>query len=193
MTAFAPIITFQQVQRLDTESATPPAALALISVFEQLADLLMHTSDEQYTQAPVGFVTSSLGGHYRHNLDHVSSLLEAMKTGELNYDHRSRGTVIETSRLAALHAIRRLQRLLLDMDEAKLDHRLELRTMIDVSQQPLMMSTTVARELAFVLSHTIHHNAIIGVMARTLGIPLPDRFGYAPATIAYQEKQACAR
>jgi hypothetical protein len=46
--------------------------------------------------------------------------------------------------------------------------------------------------LAFVLSHTIHHNAIIGVMANTLDIPLPARFGYAPSTIAHQEKVACA-
>lgn len=193
MTALAPIITLQQIQRQDAEAATPPAALALIAVFEQLADLLLHTSDEQYAQAPVGFVTSSLGGHYRHNLDHVTSLLQALETGELNYDHRSRGTVIETSRLAALHAIRRLQRLLLDVDEDQLMKRLELRSMVDASQRPVSMPTTVARELAFVLSHTIHHNAIIGVMARTLSIPLPDRFGYAPATIAYQEKTRCAR
>jgi uncharacterized damage-inducible protein DinB len=55
------------------------------------------------------------------------------------------------------------------------------------------VETTVGRELAFVLSHTVHHNALIAVMARTLGVPVPDLFGYAPSTIAHLEKAACAR
>jgi hypothetical protein len=51
----------------------------------------------------------------------------------------------------------------------------------------------VGRELAFVLSHTVHHNALIAVMALTLGVSIPDRFGYAPSTIAHLEKVACAQ
>jgi hypothetical protein len=50
----------------------------------------------------------------------------------------------------------------------------------------------VGRELAFVLSHTVHHNALIAIMAQTLGVPVPARFGYAPSTIAYLEKAECA-
>ena len=194
MTALAPMITMKSKRRNVTEiSSTPPAALALIAVFEQLADLLLVTGDDQYTQSPVGVVTSSLGGHFRHNLDHVESLLGAMETGLLNYDHRERGTSIESSRLTALQAIRRLQRELLDLDEDDLDQALELNALVDSSHAGVTMETTVARELAFVLSHTIHHNAIIGVMAKLLEIPLPSRFGYAPSTIAYQEKRACVR
>ncbi len=58
---------------------------------------------------------------------------------------------------------------------------------------PVQVETTVGRELAFVLSHTIHHNALIGVMAAMLGVPVPDRFGYAPSTLVHLEKRACAR
>jgi hypothetical protein len=58
---------------------------------------------------------------------------------------------------------------------------------------PVEADTSVGRELVFVLSQTAHHNALIGVMAKTLGVPLPEFFGYAPSTIAYLERSACAR
>jgi hypothetical protein len=58
---------------------------------------------------------------------------------------------------------------------------------------PVEVETTLGRELAFVLSHTVHHNALIDVIAKTLGVLVPDRFGYAPSTIAHLEKSECVR
>jgi len=49
----------------------------------------------------------------------------------------------------------------------------------------ISFGTTPERELAFVLSHTIHHHAVLGIMARELGVQAPERFGYAPATITH--------
>lgn len=194
MTALTPLMSMTKCTRRETEGHEPPViASSIVAVFEQLADLLLHTTDAEYVQAPVGVVTSSLGGHYRHNLDHLESLLASIETGVLNYDHRERGTSVETSRLVALQSIRRLQRNVLNLTEDDLLQPLRLAAMIDAHAPPMHLETTVARELAFVLSHTIHHNAIIGVMAKTLGINLPARFGYAPATIAHQEKRPCVR
>jgi uncharacterized damage-inducible protein DinB len=53
--------------------------------------------------------------------------------------------------------------------------------------EPVEVDTSIGRELAYVLSHTIHHNAIIGAMVKTLGGALPQRFGYAPSTIRHAE------
>ena len=50
--------------------------------------------------------------------------------------------------------------------------------------------STVGRELAYVLSHTIHHNAIIGSMVKALGGVLPERFGYAPSTVRHAHLQS---
>jgi hypothetical protein len=55
------------------------------------------------------------------------------------------------------------------------------------------VETTVGREFAFVLSHTVHHNALIAVIAKLLGVQVPERFGYAPSTLAYLEHRRCAR
>jgi hypothetical protein len=39
--------------------------------------------------------------------------------------------------------------------------------------------------VAFVVSPTVHHNAIIGILAKLLGADLPAEFRYAPSTVTY--------
>ena len=53
--------------------------------------------------------------------------------------------------------------------------------------------STVRRELQFLLSHTIHHFALIGLLLHQQGIdPGPD-FGVAPSTLRHWREQApCA-
>ena len=171
----------------------PAAILPIVAVLRQLADVIRAMTDEQYRRKPVGVVSSNVGGHVRHCLDHVEALLAGLEEGELSYDHRRRGTEVETSRDAALDVIRRQERQLLAFPPHSERRPLRLSAMVSSSLPPTEVETTVGRELAFVLSHTVHHNALIAVMALTLGVPVPDRFGYAPSTIAHLEKAACVR
>ncbi len=50
--------------------------------------------------------------------------------------------------------------------------------------------STVGRELQFLVSHTVHHFAIIAVMHSSQGIELPPDFGIAPSTLKYQRQLA---
>ena len=60
--------------------------------------LLSAISDEHYRcKLPVAF-NASIGGHYRHCLDHFRILLDAVNSSEVNYDHRERGTAVVTGR-----------------------------------------------------------------------------------------------
>ena len=171
----------------------PAAILPIVAVLRQLADVIRAMTDEQYRRKPVGVVSSNVGGHVRHCLDHVEALLAGVEEGEVNYDRRRRGTEVETSREAALDVIRRQERQLLAFPLHSERRPLRLSAMVSSCLPPTETETTVGRELAFVLSHTVHHNALIAVMALILGVPVPDRFGYAPSTIAHLEKTACAR
>jgi uncharacterized damage-inducible protein DinB len=171
----------------------PAAILPIVAVLRQLADVIRALTDEQYRRKPVGVVSSNVGGHVRHCLDHVEAVLAGVEEGEVNYDRRQRGTEVETNREAALEVIRRQERQLLAFAPHLERRPLRLSAMVSSCLPPTGVETTVGRELAFVLSHTVHHNALIAVMARTLGVPVPDRFGYAPSTIAHLEKAACAR
>jgi uncharacterized damage-inducible protein DinB len=155
-------------------------------------DLLGAMTDDQYRTRPEGF-TSSIGGHVRHCLDHVDALLASLEGGRINYDSRRRGTEVETCRSAALDAITRQQRQLRAVPGNVEECSLRLMILMSSAGPAFEFATTVGRELAFVLSHTVHHNALIAVMARALGLSVPERFGYAPSTIAHQEKMSCAR
>jgi hypothetical protein len=44
--------------------------------------------------------------------------------------------------------------------------------------------------LISVLSHTVHHFAIISLISRFYGVFPPDGFGVAPATLRYLAAQA---
>jgi uncharacterized damage-inducible protein DinB len=177
-----------------TRSHRPPAAvLALAATLRQLAAVVAALSDEQYRQKPVGVVSASAGGHVRHSLDHVAALLAGVPTGSVDYDRRQRGTAVETDRAAALDALGRLEQQLLASPLAPEHRPLRLAVTVSSAVPPAEVHTTVGRELAFVLSHTVHHNALIAVIAATLDVHVPERFGYAPSTIAYLEQAVCVR
>lgn len=170
-------------------NANPFAMLA--HSLQQLANLLVVTSDVQYNRKPVGVIPSSLGGHVRHCLDHFEALCIGAITGVVDYDDRQRGTTIETDRIAALGAIRRLNLQIEALDESVLTRTVRVPSIIAGDGTSIETRSTLGRELAFVLSHTVHHNALVAAMCRTLGIPIPDRFGYAPATIAHLDESEC--
>ena len=82
---------------------------SVIEILRQGETLLAEISDESYTlKVPLAF-NATIGGHYRHCLDHFRTLFESATTGDLNYDHRERGTLVENDRFAALNATRELR------------------------------------------------------------------------------------
>jgi uncharacterized damage-inducible protein DinB len=171
----------------------PAAVQPLVALLHQLFDLVESLSAEEYTRKPVGVVSSSIGGHVRHNLDHVDALLRGLRVGLVNYDHRDRGTEVERDRLAALTEILRLKQGVIDFPWDDVPHVVQLTALVAADRPPVTTLTSPERELAFVVSHTVHHNAIIGIMAKLLGADLPADFGYAPSTIAHQRSRACVR
>ena len=114
----------------------------------------------------------------------------------MDYDRRERDprTEVEPAVCAerlrsVVEGLRRVEaggedrRLLVAMDSGERDHG-------DAG----WTATTLGRELQYLLSHTVHHFALIGVMMRLLGRdPGPD-FGVAPSTLRFERgDSACAR
>jgi uncharacterized damage-inducible protein DinB len=145
-------------------------------------------TDEQYTRAPVGEIRSSVGSHVRHCLDHVEAWVRAAESGELDYDHRERGTLLERDRAVALETVRRLHQEVRAVPAEALHRALRLSAQLSPGGPSYQAASSVMRELMFVVSHTIHHNALIAVMLRTLGASAPDHFGYAPSTLTHLRK-----
>ena len=164
---------------------------SVIETLQQGERLLAEITDADYTRkVPVAF-NASIGGHYRHCLDHFQSLLDAATAGDLNYDHRERGTLVENDRFAALNATRALREGYERLDPAVLARALEVTCKTSYATSGSQASpSTVGREIMYSVAHAVHHYALIGVMAGIMGLPLTPGFGVAPSTLKHQAQTA---
>jgi hypothetical protein len=166
---------------------------ALAALLRELRTVLRGLTGTQYVRNPVGPVRSSIGSHVRHALDHLEAAFLFEDFAALNYDLRARGTPVETDRDAALAKIDELLHTLQDLPARREGRSLTLQALVSAEGGAVSVESTAERELLFVFSHTLHHNALIRVMVELLGGHVPERFGYAPATLAYMDAQSCAR
>jgi uncharacterized damage-inducible protein DinB len=160
--------------------STPVEALA--DLLEQLRMVLLVVPDAAYVGRPVPQLSGSVGEHVRHCLDHFRVLATAGRSAQLTYDQRRRGSAVETSRRAALQEIDRLLDELGLLAAAPLQRRVYIRALVHHGGTAVFAASSLARELAFVVQHTIHHFAVIGLLLHQLGVPVPTGFGLAPST-----------
>lgn len=166
---------------------------AVIDTLEQGLELLQNLSQADYeAKLPVVY-NASIGGHFRHVLEHFTMLLESYAEGFVNYDLRSRNTEIENNieiaRKATHQVIAKWKTLDDELYQQELLTQGKLSAKIDESMQ---VKSSFGRETAYSIAHAQHHYAIIGIMCKLLERPTADGFGIAPSTVAYMKKQAVA-
>jgi hypothetical protein len=164
---------------------------SVIEALHQGETLLAKVDDGIYTRKLPAAYNASIGGHYRHCLDHFRSLLDAAASGNLNYDHRERGTLVENDRFAALNATRELCHRFSQLNHALLARPLAVTCKTNYAAGGSQVAqSTVGREIMYAVAHAVHHYALIGTMARVMGAPLPDGFGVAPSTLQHLRQTA---
>lgn len=156
------------------------------SVLQQGIDLLNQHDDGSYSKADKTVYGSSLGSHMRHVLDHYRAFLNAIDSGIVDYDDRKRDTIIENSRNAAIAESQAL------IDELSVlefweDKQVGVRVAAAAEDSVKVSQSSLARELQFLVSHTVHHFALIAITSRVLGIQPLDTFGVAPSTLKYMQ------
>jgi hypothetical protein len=164
---------------------------SVIETLRQGEILIAEISDEDYVRKVAVAFNASIGGHYRHCLDHFRTLLDSAPTGGMNYDHRERGTLIEKDRFAALNATRDLRDGYEKVNPIFIPRLLMVTCKTSYSTSGSQFSpSTVGREIMYAVAHAVHHYALIGVMAGVMGLPLPAGFGVAPSTLKHQAQIA---
>ena len=143
----------------------------------------------------VGFALAErwLASHFNrpdHDIvDHYTCFLDGLETGSIDYDNRARDGSVETDRSAAAAAMSAVVDRLLAIDVSARDR--ELAVHMDCGGGPdeagLRGRSSVQRELQFLVSHTVHHYALVAVMLRLEGREPFDGFGVSPSTLKYQE------
>lgn len=161
-----------------------------IGLLDRTRGFIDTLSDEQYRAASLLSEGASIGQHVRHLSDHFASLALAHSTGAIAaYDQRSRGTDVETSRDAARARLATLRDALAQLDEPRLAAPVHIRVLPAPDAEEVEIPTTLARELAFVTHHGVHHHALMKVIARELGVEAAASFGRAPSTIKAETKR----
>jgi hypothetical protein len=163
---------------------------AAVAILDQGIDLVRALSRESYTsRVPYAF-NGSIGGHYRHCLDHFISLLRSLDSDMVDYDDRERDHRIETDTRFALSLSESLRAQLQEIRPSLLDSPVKARCEVSYAHgDSPVTASTFGRELVYAIAHAIHHFALISIMARLLEIKLPEHFGVAPSTLAHQGKQ----
>jgi uncharacterized damage-inducible protein DinB len=164
-----------------------------IAVLRQGAELLRSIDDATYRQSVEVVFGGTLGGHYRHALDHYVSFFDGLPSGRIDYEARTRDAMVETERQAAIELSATVCERLGQLAEADADRALLVRE--DGSgSEPCWALSSVARELEFLLSHTVHHQALASILCRLLGVEVDETFGVAPSTLRHRgDGFLCAR
>jgi len=155
---------------------------------EQGVDLVRRLDDERYRDAPDG-LRGGVGAQFRHCVDFYACFLDGLAAGRVDYGARRRDPAIETSREHAIAAAGSVRERLLAIGADAADHTLVVRSE-DLPPRPgrEWSGSTVGRELQFLVSHTIHHYALIAAVLKLQGHDVRrdfPEFGVAPSTLSH--------
>ena len=166
-----------------------------IVYLEQALTLVERLRDEDYTRGGQAAYTSGIGSHLRHCLDHYANFLAGLPAGRVDYDARAREPRIEQDRVHALGVMRGIVAGLKALSVQDGERALQVKMDCGDQTDPASWWTgsTLRRELQFLISHTVHHYALIAMILRLHQVDPGPGFGVAPSTLRYQAGQACAR
>jgi uncharacterized damage-inducible protein DinB len=176
---------------MTTSSPLHAVIASNLVVIQQGVSLLAKLGARRYAQRIEICYRASIGGHIRHIIEHYQAFLRGLADGEIDYENRTRDPLVEND---PSYASGLLESIAQQLDEltGSLSNRM-LHYCVETSPG-IASATSALRELEFLLSHTIHHYALVAVMARLQGVEPVPTFGIAPSTLKYQQSQsACAR
>lgn len=165
-------------------------------VLQQAVALLRQMDDSTFAEGGAAPGVSPIGVHFRHVLDHYSAFFTGLAAGAIDYDARHRQVPLETDRAlaiaAALGYMGDLARLSAELGSRPV--RVTVRSVAGSDGAPDWSDSSLKRELQFLVSHTVHHFALIRELLRRAGCEADEEFGVAPSTIAASRHDAaCAR
>lgn len=159
---------------------------------EQLHDLLKKISSGVYTSKPEVLYGASVGQHIRHILEFYLLLISGSLEGVVSYDKRSRNLQIENE---TGHAIRIIAKILTSLELLREEDPVWFEgDLTSGSSGKNRIMSSVGRELAYCIEHSIHHQALIkaGLIAMGMGHLTAENFGVAYSTIRYRDR-SCAQ
>lgn len=171
-----------------------PAAQNLM-LLQQGLDVLQNIPEFLYTEVVPEYFSGSVGKHIRHILNFYECFLSGISRGRIDYDSRHRDVMVETSLGGAQARMRAVMKTLSALDARQCNEDVLVHQNEGAIEDPEndWSRSTVGREIQSLVSHTVHHYAIIALILRIFGFECPRDFGVAPSTLKYQRSLECAQ
>lgn len=154
---------------------------------EQARSLAVRLDPVQYRMPHTHCFGGTIGGHLRHCIEHFELFRNGLADRCIDYDRRNRGSETELDPETAVTVLTGLIEFFA-VPRGELNDPVEVRVDCGDSETTTGSQSTIGRELQFLVSHTVHHFALIAVMCGSQGIALPEDFGVAPSTLKYREQ-----
>ena len=165
-------------------------------LLRQAVSLLQQLNDDQFRRHDPAKYPSCIGKHIRHCVDHYDKFIAGLDAGKINYDERPRDTSVEIDRRVAIVRLQQLGEALQHIPKAVLSDTVFINS--NESEHNNCSAnwnvSSVARELQFLISHTVHHYALVAMMLRLQNVEVDSEFGFAQSTIKHERsRKLCAQ
>tara|TARA_B110000858_G_scaffold123333_1_gene140622 strand:- start:10678 stop:11232 length:555 start_codon:yes stop_codon:yes gene_type:complete len=182
-------MTYTDIERrvagLEDQNSKSLLIDACINCIAQCDQILDIVSQENFTDTSEG--GSSIGAHIRHILDRFHCFFAGLADTSIDYDARKRDPEIEQNLEAAMFALTSIARRIERLQQLPFCNELiTVKESVLPTSPAIGITSTVERELMGLITHSIHHLAIIALLARSFGHQMDSDFGKAPSTIAYE-------
>ena len=164
----------------------------VIENLNQILDLLSKISVLDYNYRIKVLSQASIGQHIRHILEFYQLTIKGAKAGVICYDKRERNINLETKPDFAYDFVNNLINEVMGIQK---DRDIYFKAEYDGTDNVhISVKSSLFRELAYCVEHSIHHQAIIktGLHALEKSGLVNDFFGVAYSTIQYRNK-LCAQ
>lgn len=126
--------------------------------------------------------SGSIGQHSRHIIEFYEQFLFSCQIGEINYDSRKRNPTLESNQTECIKSIENIITALNNLD---LVDDMQIKVTNNFSNHV----SSIGRELMFLNEHTVHHLALIRIIAENKGYSFTDmdNFGVSNSTQLYRK------
>jgi len=121
----------------------------------------------------------------RHCIDHFNCLLRGLESGVVDYDARERDPELERDPHRCREVLETISDRLRKLTSTDVGRSVRIRQTAASGGRTAEVESNLERELAFLSGHTIHHLAIMKLLAEEQSIALPQGLDLAFSTEAY--------
>ncbi len=174
-----------RVSKLEQDNSGALLVQGCSNCLGQCDQLLKIVSQSVYVDGSKG--GSSIGAHVRHVLDRFHCFFSGLPAASINYDARKRDKEIEHNLEAATFSLATVARRIEQLDYMEFSAaQIRVKESVHPFSPVVEIPSTVQRELMGLITHSIHHLAIIALLAKSFGYQMGADFGKAPSTIVYE-------